>query len=313
MSNEELLVKHCTHVESFLSYILPFFSFIDFNGDVKPPSKLKVKDTLEDTDGDISGKSTRFHSPLHLFFNLFLRSSSSNNSGSSIVLKLTSNMGNLGLDPMQLESPRDDSPPTSFPDHNANPSAKTPSKPDVGNQGESLLTRVWTGTKQKLFGTPSEDSPGKTDSTKDEEKHLASRRVQFHEEEDSTTSSDKFDVFCPDCERYATCVENGGYGQHDWLCSDPNCRNFRKHMSTSNIDAGAGRFFIASSGESVASSDQEFSSSVSANQQRKRDEDESITSSDQFVCAECKSYERGELQSWDCYDPNCQNNGQTWI
>ena len=30
VSKEELLVKHCTLVESFLSYILPFFSFIDF-------------------------------------------------------------------------------------------------------------------------------------------------------------------------------------------------------------------------------------------------------------------------------------------
>ena len=81
VSKEELLVKHCTHVESFLSYILPFFSFIDFNGDVKPPAT---------TLSNLKGKTTRFHSPLqfilrHLLKLFFSLVDNANDSGSLVV------------------------------------------------------------------------------------------------------------------------------------------------------------------------------------------------------------------------------------
>ncbi|KAL7455508.1 hypothetical protein ACHAWC_010329 [Mediolabrus comicus] len=47
----------------------------------------------------------------------------------------------------------------------------------------------------------------------------------------STMSSVK--LVCSTCQRYADYVRSGSYGQHTWLCVEPECKNYRKTMSTS--------------------------------------------------------------------------------
>ncbi len=261
------------------------------------------------------------------------------------------------------------------------PSTKTRSKPEVGTQDESILSRYVSFVFPPKASSASARRVQSQRSAPSYNSNAPLNQLLQHEEEDSSTDSRSskralysFDAsktpsksnvvtsgnyqnaaysekkkqsttssvksLCLECEGYVEYVESGSFGQYEWTCNAPDCKNFRKHMSTSGIDAGkrepgtGGDFktpsrdsfafldrqrqheeedFSTSSDEFVAPSNQESSSSVSANQQRKREEDESIASSDEFVCAGCKSYESGDLQRWNCNDPNCQNNGQTLI